>query len=201
MLKIGITGGIGSGKSTVCGIFETLGVPVYYADTRAKQLMQQDPALIAALQKHFGAAVFSANGQLDRAYLSGLVFGDAEKVALLNSLVHPVVAADSEAWMAMHHKEPYVLKEAALLFESGSYRALDAIICVTAPLALRLKRVMERDGTSREAVLARIHHQWPQEEKDALADYLIVNDGTQLLLPQVLNIHSALCNRSKGQLD
>lgn len=197
MLKIGITGGIGSGKSTVCQIFELLGVPVYYADDRAKFLMQHDPVLQAALKKHFGDKVYQEDGELDRAYLSSLVFGDTEKVALLNSLVHPAVAADSEVWLQGHQHLPYALKEAALLFESGSYRQLDAIISVTAPLELRIERVIKRDSSTREAVLARIAHQWPQDKKDALADYLIVNDGTHLLIPQILHVHRELRQRSQ----
>ncbi len=196
MLKIGITGGIGSGKSTVCHIFELIGIPVYYADDRAKFLMQHDVALKTALKKHFGEGLYGDNGQLDRPYLSKLVFGDKEKVALLNSLVHPIVAADSESWLHAQEHLPYALKEAALLFESGSYRQLDAIISVTAPLELRIKRVIKRDNTTREAVQARIAHQWPQEKKDALADYLVVNDGEHLLIPQILHIHRDLLLRS-----
>lgn len=192
MLKVGITGGIGSGKTTVCKIFETLGIPVYYADDRAKWLMVHDPELVAGIQAAFGAEAYTPEGRLNRAYLAKTAFGDPEKLAQLNALVHPAVFRDGSAW---HHAQtgvPYTLREAALLFESGSYRAIDRMIVVTAPVEVRLKRVTERDQVSEAAVRARMEQQWPEEEKVKRADYLIHNDGEQLLVPQVLEIHRLL---------
>ncbi len=192
MLKVGITGGIGSGKTTVCKIFETLGIPVYYADDRAKWLMTHDPELVEAISNTFGQAAYSPEGQLNRAYLAKVVFGDAEKLAQLNALVHPAVFRDGSQWHQSQTGAPYTLREAALLFESGSYRAIDKMIVVTAPQEIRIKRVMERDQVTADAVLARIEKQWPEEEKVKRADYVILNDGERLLVPQVLEIHRSL---------
>lgn len=191
MLKVGITGGIGSGKTLVCGIFKTLGIPVYAADDRAKALMQTDPELIAAIKARFGDETYN-NGVLNRAYLSQVVFNNAEAIKDLNALVHPAVGKDAEAWQAQQTGAPYTLREAALLFESGSYKRLDKIIVVMAPQEVRIERVMKRDSVSREQVLARINNQWPQEEKVALADYVINNDGKQSLITQVMDLHQTL---------
>lgn len=191
MLKVGITGGIGSGKSTVCKIFEILGIPVYYADERAKFIMEHDARLIAALKKSFGESIFFPGGQLDRGKLASIVFRDSEKIAILNGLVHPSVAEDSNNWIKAQ-TSAYILKEAALLFESGSYKQLDLIISVTAPLELRISRVMARDGSSHKEVLNRINNQWPQEKKDELANFVIVNDGQHALVPQVLKVHKQI---------
>lgn len=190
MLKVGITGGIGSGKSVVCKIFETLGVPIYYADDRAKQLMHEDTALMAAIKDRFGADIYQ-DGVLNRQKLSELVFNDKAALQDLNALVHPAVGRDSKAWQ-QQQTAPYTLREAALLFEAGSYKLLDKIIVVTAPKALRIDRVMQRDGVSKEQVQARMANQWPQADKDAKADYLIINDGNHELIPQVMELHKKL---------
>lgn len=192
MLKVGITGGIGSGKTTVCKIFETLGIPVYYADDRAKWLMTHDPELVEAISNTFGQDAYSPEGQLNRAYLAKVVFGDNEKLAQLNALVHPAVFRDGSQWHHSQTDAPYTLREAALLFESGSYRAIDKMIVVTAPLELRVKRVIERDQVTADAVMARIEKQWPEEEKVKRADFVVLNDGERLLVPQVLEIHRSL---------
>jgi dephospho-CoA kinase len=194
MLKIGITGGIGSGKTTVCKQFEALGVPVYYADDRAKWLMSNHPELVEGLKTNFGAEVYTPEGELNRTYLSKLVFGNPEKLALLNSLVHPIVYLDSESWFETqkYANFRYALKEAALLFETGAQYTLDKIIVVAAPLAIRLERVIARDKTSEEAVLARINAQMPQEEKEKLADYIIYNEKLQDLTPQIIKIHEQI---------
>jgi len=192
MLKVGITGGIGSGKTTVCKIFETLGIPVYYADDRAKWLMTHDPELMEAISNTFGQNVYSPEGQLNRAYLAEVVFGDNEKLAQLNALVHPAVFRDGSQWHQSQKNTPYTIREAALLFESGSYRAIDKMVVVTAPLDIRIKRVVERDNVPEAAVMARIEKQWPEEEKVKRADYIIYNDGERLLIPQVLAIHRLL---------
>lgn len=190
--KIGITGGIGSGKTTVCKIFEALGIPVYYADDRAKWLMTNDSNLIASIKNLFGAAAYFENGELNRAHIAQIAFHDPQKLAQLNALVHPVVFSDSEQWQQAQQHVPYTIKEAALLYESGSYQKLDQIIVVTAPIEIRIQRVMDRDKTTYEAVEARLNKQMPEAEKVQKADFVIYNDGKQALLPQVLNIHQQL---------
>lgn len=192
MLKIGITGGIGSGKSTVCRIFASLGIPVYNADQRAKWLMAHDPALIESIKKQFGPEAYYENGQLNRHHLGDIIFAEPEKRAQLNALVHPAVWADGDRWNEEHRSAPYTLKEAALIFESGGDRFLDKIIVVTAPEDLRITRVVRRDGVERAAVKARMAAQMPEAEKAERADFLIINDGKHLLIPQVLEIHRAL---------
>lgn len=191
MLKIGITGGIGSGKSTVAKIFELLGIPVYYADAAAKDIMNRDPELKAQVQQHFGADVYDSSGQLDRKRLGNIVFNDQEKLQLLNSLVHPATIRDSEQW-SLRQKSPYVLKEAALLFESESFHYLDKVIGVSAPQPLRILRVMQRDKVSRNEVFARMHKQMDETIKMRLCDYVIYNDEQQMVIPQVLKLHEEL---------
>ena len=191
MLKVGITGGIGSGKTTVCKMFEKLGIPVYYADDRAKYLMQHEHFLIDQIKKNFGDDVY-VNGTLDRKVLASKVFNDKAKLDLLNSLVHPAVFRDTERWIEeqKEKKVPYVLKEAALLVETGSYKALDKLIVVTAPINMRIQRVTERDNTDTEEVLARVRNQLPEEEKVKLASFIISNNnGLNELEQQVLKIH------------
>lgn len=190
-LKIGITGGIGSGKTTVCKIFETLGIPVYYADERAKWLMTNDATLVKEIKGLFGESAYE-NGQLNRAFIAQIAFNDPEKLNQLNALVHPAVQRDGNAWQEAQPNVPYTIKEAALLFESGSYLYLNKIIVVTAPLDVRIQRVIHRDHTNRAAVEARIAKQMPEEEKVKRADFIIVNDGATALIPQVLNIHQVL---------
>ncbi len=194
MIKVGITGGIGSGKTTVCRIFETLGVPVYYADDRAKWLMENRSDVSEALRAAFGERVFDANDRLDRGYLSSVVFSDAEKLAVLNAIVHPAVFEDGFQWEMEQAEKgvPYCLKEAALLIESGSYRFLDKLIVVTAPEEVRIARVVARDGSTEEAVRQRMARQLPETEKVALADFVVQNDGHLMLTGQVLYIHRQL---------
>jgi dephospho-CoA kinase len=181
MLKIGITGGIGSGKSTVSKIFELLGVPVYYADERAKDILVRDPELMTQVKQHFG----------DGVYLGNIVFNDKDKLAILNSLVHPATIRDSDQWARQQHT-PYVLKEAALLFETESFHHLDKIIAVFAPQPLRVHRVMKRDNVTRDEVLARIHKQIDETIKMRLSDYIIHNDEQHMVIPQVLLLHQEL---------
>lgn len=198
MLKVGITGGIGSGKSTVAKIFATLGVPVYYADDAGKRLMQENPDLRSAIRLAFGEEAYNEENVLNRAYLAQIVFSEATQLRRLEALVHPAVLADSECWLTAQKNAgaAYVLKEAALLFESGSYQQLDKIIVVHAPEALRISRVIERDNSQEEAVRARMAKQWPDEEKLKLADFVIYNDGRQMLIPQVLSLHTQLIQLS-----
>lgn len=195
-LQIGITGGIGSGKTLVCRIFMCLGVPVYDADSHAKNLMTTDGILISNIKKEFGELSYNTDGSLNRKYLSTAVFNDADKLERLNSLVHPRVGHDYGEWLQQHHQHPYVLKEAALLFESGSFQQLDKIVVVSAPDELRVERVIRRDPhRSKEQIRAIIGHQMPQEEKMKRADFVVVNDDTTLLIPQVLKLHAAFLSR------
>ncbi|ABG59696.1 dephospho-CoA kinase [Cytophaga hutchinsonii] len=189
MYKVGITGGIGTGKSTVCRIFSLLGIPVYDADTRAKWLTENDPGIRAALIKSFGEEVF-ATGVLNRAFLASVAFKDASSTALLNSITHPPVGEDFKQWVQAQAHAPYVLKEAALLYEAGTDKELDAMIVVTAPVELRMRRVLTRDPQRTEAQVSDImSRQWSDEEKIARADFTISNDEQQLLIPQVLHLH------------
>ncbi len=189
-LQVGITGGIGSGKSLVCKIFGLLGVPVYDADSHAKGLMTTDGILISQIKKEFGDLSYHPDGSLNRAWLGEHVFLNEEKLQKLNSLVHPRVADDYNDWFRRHSKEPYVLKEAALLYESGSYRALDKVIVVSAPEALRQKRVLLRDvHRTVEQFKGIVEKQMAEQEKLQRADYIIVNDDTTLVIPQVLKLH------------
>lgn len=199
-LRIGITGGIGSGKTTICKLFETSGIPVYYADAAAKHLMVHNPDLVSQIKAHFGTEAYTQSGELNRAYLAGIVFHDEKKLKLLNSLVHPVVEKDAQAWHARQQDAPYTLKEAALIFESGSHRHLDRVIYVYAPLELRIKRVMERDHVSRDEVLARVRNQWPEEDKIALSDHVIINDNTLSVIQQVHKLHRRLCSMTKNNV-
>jgi dephospho-CoA kinase len=187
MLKIGITGGIGSGKSTVCRIFEVLGVPVYSADQAAKRLMATDRKLIDGIAAAFGRASYT-NGLLNRAYIARIVFNDPEQLELLNSIVHPAVFRDFAKWSRIQ-TAPYVAKEAALLFESGSWKLCDQTILVTAPASLKISRVMQRDGLSEEEVGRRMERQLSDEEKTRMADFVIANDERSLLTTQVLSLH------------
>ena len=197
MLKIGLTGGIGSGKSTVAKIFETLGIPVYYADAEAKRLMNSSETLKKVIRQNFGEATYE-NDQLNRKYLAGIVFNDPEKLELLNALIHPVTINDAEQWM-QQQSAPYSIKEAALLFESGATENLDFIVGVYAPQALRIKRVMKRDGLTTDEIMKRINRQVNEEMKMKLCDFVIINDEQELLIPQVLKLHqhfSGLSNTS-----
>lgn len=199
MLRIGLTGGIGSGKSTVARIFETLGIPVYYADDAGKKLMNENEALKALIQQHFGKDTYS-NGELNRRHLSSLVFNNPEKLALLNSIVHPATIKDAEEWMS-RQVAPYAIKEAALIFESGSQEHLDKVIGVYAPAAIRISRVMQRDNASREEVISRMNRQINEEIKMRLCDYVVINNEQELVIPQVIAIHETLCkeNQLQGQ--
>jgi dephospho-CoA kinase len=189
-LQIGITGGIGSGKSLVCKIFNALGAPTYDADSRAKMVMTTDGILVDAIKKEFGILTYDAKGVLNRQYLANNVFNQPDKLKRLNELVHPRVALDYEQWVGSQADVKYVLKEAALLFESGSYQSLDKIIVVTAPETLRVQRVLVRDPhRGIEQTKEIIRNQLAEEEKIKRADYVIANDETTLLIPQVLKLH------------
>lgn len=186
MLKIGLTGGIGSGKSIVARVFETLGIPVYYADDAAKRLMSTDENLKESIIKNFGEECYKS-GQLDRKQLASIVFNNKEKLKLLNSLIHPATIADANEWMKKQ-KSAYIMKEAALLFESGAVKNLDYVIGVLSPADLRIKRVMQRDGLTEKEVMQRIDQQMDEKEKMKRCDFIITNDEKQLVLPQILEL-------------
>ncbi|OSZ80041.1 dephospho-CoA kinase [Chitinophagaceae bacterium IBVUCB2] len=186
MIKVGLTGGIGSGKTTVASIFEKLGIPVYYADDAARRLMNDNPELKSLIIKHFGDESYK-HGELNRKYIASIVFNDKEKLELLNSLTHPITMQDALVWMN-EQTTPYVIKEAALLFESGAAEQLDYIIGVYAPQHIRVKRVMNRDKTSIEEVMKRITRQIDEEMKMKLCDFVITNNDQQLVIPQVLEL-------------
>ncbi len=187
-IKVGVTGGIGSGKSLICKIFRTLGIPVFDADREAKRLMTTDAGLIAAIRSEFGDEAYHEDGTLNRRYLASQVFNDTQRLAVLNGLVHPVAIRAGEEW-ANGQDAPYSVKEAALLFESGSFKLNDYTILVTAPEAIRIARVVQRDRVTAEEVRKRMQRQWPDEQKVGLADFTIVNDGKQAVIPQVLALN------------
>ena len=195
MIKIGLTGGIGSGKTTVAKIFELLGIPVYYADDAAKRIMNEDKELKTAIQKQFGKDAYDNEG-LNRTFLSAKVFPDPAQLEILNSLVHPATIRDAAKWMSQQ-KTSYTIKEAALIFESGSTEHLDYVIGVYAPTQLRIKRAMERNHLSHEEVTQRINKQLDENIKMKLCDFVIYNDEQHLLIPQVIELHKKLISFSK----
>ena len=193
-LRVGITGGIGTGKSTVTQIFKLLGVPVYDADTIAKNLMEEDEDLISSIKEAFGSDSYSS-GKLDRQFLAEKVFGNEDLLEKLNALVHPVVAAHFAKW-TNQFSDQFILKEAALLFETGSYHDLDYVILVQSPLETRLERIKSRDSQrSSEQILNIIERQMPVEEAIGLADFIIQNDESHMLIPQVLELQKKLIKK------
>jgi len=186
MLKIGITGGIGSGKTTVCRVFELLGIPIFYADTVAKLIMNTDPVLKEEILKTFGQKSYSNDGQLNRAYLSSIVFNNESELNKLNALVHPAVFRAFDKWLAIHYDAPYIIKEAALLFETESHKMCDLTLLVVSPEASRVQRVIARDGISQDEIALRMKRQLSDEQKIKLSDHILFNDESQLLIPQIL---------------
>ena len=187
ILKVGITGGIGSGKTTIAKVFEVLGIPVYYADDEAKRLMKEK------IQYHFGKECY-LDGKLNRKWLSNLVFNNDEKLSLLNRIVHPATILAAQVWM-QQQTTPYALKEAALIFETGSQQQLDYVIGVFTPVPMRIQRVIQRDGLSREEVKNRMEKQMEETTKMRLCDFIITNDEQELVIPQVLAIHEILLSK------
>jgi len=187
MLKIGLTGGIGSGKTTVAEVFKQLGIPVYSSDNRAKSLMLENESLRKSLVDLFGKQAY-VDGVLNRTYLASIVFSNDEALTKLNELVHPILQKDFEEWNAAQ-QSPYIIKEAAILFESGANKGLDKVVLVEAPKELRISRVLQRDGFERSDVIARMDKQWSDEKKRELSDHAIINDEKSSLLEQVLKLH------------
>jgi dephospho-CoA kinase len=192
-LRIGVTGGIGSGKSTVCKVFSILGIPIYAADEQAKRLMAKEEGLKKKILSTFGPNAYTVEGELNRKFLATTVFSDPEKLSSLNALVHPAVAADFDAWATIQ-TSPYVIKEAALLFETGAAKQLDYVINVSSPLKIRMNRVLLRDPDRSEMQVNQIiDQQLPDEQKNEQADFIIKNQENKLIIPQVLDIHNKLC--------
>lgn len=187
MIKVGITGGIGSGKSTISGILETMRYPVYYADIRGKWLMQNHPSVIKSIKKLFGDDIYRDNGLLDRAKIASIVFSHFNTLAQLNSIVHPAVAHDFSEWCAMQ-KSSILFKEAAIMFESGASKGLDKIISISAPKNTRIERVMRRDHMTENQIKERMQHQMAEKERLNLSDFVIYNDGKQFVIPQIYEI-------------
>ena len=193
-LKVGITGGIGSGKSLVCEIFKVLGTPVYHSDDRAKILMAEDAVIVEKIKSKFGKEAYYSDGSLNRELLSRAVFNDDQKRLEINSIVHPAVALDFDRWTNDHRSFPYVIKEAAILFENGSYTSNDLNILVVADEEERIRRVMARDSIDREAVVVRLNHQWPDNKKMPLADVIIENKTLEDVLVKVREIDRNIRN-------
>jgi len=191
MLRLGITGGIGSGKSTVCQIFQSLGVPVYNADARAKYLVANNKALQAELTASFGEETF-INGEYNRTYIAGIVFADKFQLEKINNIIHPYVLADWDSFCQQYAHLPYIVKEAAIMLETDSKNSIDQVALVYAPQNVRLERVVKRDGSDPEQVKARMAMQMPEEEKLKLADHVICNDQEHSLIEQVLSLHKQL---------
>ena len=192
MLRVGLTGGIGSGKSTVASVLRVLEVPVFEADAAGRELLSTDAALKAAVMNRFGSSIYR-NGELDRPALAEIVFKDPRALTDLNALVHPAIRAAFQQWTA-HQKAPYVVMEAAILAETGGHAAFDRMIVVSAPEDLRIQRVMRRDGVAEADVRARMKNQAGEEERLRIADHVINNNDRELVIPQVLSIHAELLN-------
>ncbi|GAB2527571.1 dephospho-CoA kinase [Spirosoma aerophilum] len=189
-LQIGVTGGIGSGKSVVCKVFRALGIPVYEADERAKWLTEHDPILKADIQRVLGANAYDATGKYNRAWVASQVFSDPSLLAALNGVIHPRVFADTAAWVIEHADKPYVVKEAALMKAAGDHNSLDKVVVVQAPVALRIARIRQRDPHRSEVEIQHIiDRQIDDAERLRIADYVVDNDESQLLLPQIIRLH------------
>ena len=190
MVRVGLTGGIGSGKSTVAQIFEVLGIPVYYADVEARRLMNDNKEIRSAIINTFGKASYT-NETLDRKYIASIVFSDPEKLELLNAIVHPATKKDGESWMN-RQTTPYAIHEAALIFEAKVDERLDYVIGISSPQELRIKRAMQRDRVTHEEILKRMDKQIDEETKMNQCDFVLINDEEQMLIPQVLKLHEKL---------
>jgi dephospho-CoA kinase len=189
MLKIGITGNIGGGKTTISKIFEVLEIPVFYADDAAKKVMVEDIIVVDAIKSTFGNEAYFEDGSLNRKHIASIVFNDEAELIKLNSIVHPAVFSAFDKWVKQMKNAPYVMKEAALLFESSSYKMCDYAIMVSAPLELRINRVLKRDGLTRAEIESRNAKQFSEEKKTQLADFVVRNDDTELVIPQVIALH------------
>ncbi len=191
MRCIGLTGGIGSGKSYVAKIFQNLDVPIYKADNQARYISDNNPAVISKIVSLFGKDAYT-NGMLNRQFIGGMVFDDSSLLKKLNEIIHPEVEKDFKNWCSENINSAYIIKEAAILFETGSYKNLHSNILVVAPEEIRLDRVKRRDKVNPDQIRKRMQNQWTDSKKRKLADYVIVNDGKSLILPQVIQIHNRI---------
>ena len=201
MIVVGVTGGIGSGKSVVAGIFHALGIPVYDADRAARKLYETNAALLKKVTEEFGQEILDAKGRLDRKKLASIVFDDEINLKKLNKIVHPLVKKDFKDWKELHHASPYLIKEAAILFESGTDKDCDYVITVFAPEQLRIQRVRQRDNRTIAEIKKVIDRQSTDEEKAARSKYIVYNDEHHQVLPQVLVIHEELLKMLKSKIE
>jgi len=191
MIKVAVTGGIGSGKSVVCSVFEKLGIPVFYADESAKELLDSDKDIKEKLISYFGKPIFGKDDKLVRSKFAEIIFNNKTYLTTVNGIVHPRVRKEFDNWVEKQ-TSPYVIEEIAILFESGQAHLFDKIISVTAPLEMRIERVMKRDNISREKVLDRLNNQDNDESRIERSDFIIINNDRELLLPQIIDIHKKL---------
>lgn len=192
MIKVGLTGNIGSGKTTVARVFETMGVPVFVADTEAKHIMVSDQDLVSQIKELFGEKAYFQSEELDRSYIAEIVFNDADILQKLNNIVHPAIEKYYVEWCKQYVDEKYTIKEAAILFESGSYKSCDKIITVACDRETAIRRASERDGKDIIDITARLDNQMPQEEKISKSDYVIWNNEGDEILPRIMEIHEEL---------
>lgn len=192
MIRVGVTGGIGSGKSVVCKVFKQLGVLVYDADFEAKRILVENQSVISQIKKTFGDDVYLSNNKIDKKKLASLIFTDKKALEKINSIVHPAVFKDFENWSKLQQNQKYVIIESALLFETNYYKQLNKIISVLSPLELRIERILKRDNTTKQDILNRINSQSSDEKKSKQSDFIIKNDDENLLIPQILKIHKQL---------
>lgn len=191
MIKVGVTGGIGSGKSIVCRVFESLGIPVFYADRYSRSLVDSEPEIRRRLTGLFGPDIYEGN-TLNRPHFAALIFTDRQHLEAANAIIHPFVRRDFERWAQNHHDKSYVIEEAAILFESGGKSQVDKSIAVVSPADVRVKRILKRPGMTPERIRDIMANQWPDEKIAAMADFVIMNDEKSLILPQILFIHQQL---------
>lgn len=187
MIKLGVTGGIGSGKSLVCSIISAMGYPVFNADLEARQIVDTDPIVVCLIKNLFGSDIY-INNQLNRKRVAEIAFSNQEMLEKLNSIIHPAVAAHFGSWVDKNKMRKLVVMEAAILFESGAFQGVDRIISVIAPKEVRIQRVFERDGLDKDSIINRMNSQLPQEEIIKRSDYIIDNDGVKLILPQIVRV-------------
>lgn len=197
ILRVGLTGNIGSGKSTVARIFKVLGIPVFHADEEAKKCYD-NPELRSSMVRHFGERILNPGGEIDRKALAAIVFNDPPSLEYINVAIHPLVTDAFTRWIESGHQAPYVVHEAAIIFERGLQRFFDRIIHVSCPKEIAIRRVMLRDTADGNSVMKRMQFQLPDEKKAEMADFVILNDGSKLVIPQVCSIHGSLLELTTG---
>jgi dephospho-CoA kinase len=191
MIKVGVTGGIGSGKSIVCRVFESLGIPVYYADNHSRRLVDSEPDIRKKLVDLFGPDIYTG-GTLNRPRFAAVIFADPKLLEAANDIIHPYVREDFDRWSRSYTEKKYIIEEAAILFESGENTLVDKSITIVSPVEMRMKRILKRPGMTPGRIRDIMANQWPDEKKADFADFVIVNDEKSLILPQILFIHHQL---------